>query len=44
MCSLGHRLAHRAPGRGYIGLDEDVVVTTDGVGWPSTPERELWLV
>ena len=32
------------PGRGYIGLEEDVVVTADGIEWLSTPQRELWLV
>jgi Xaa-Pro aminopeptidase len=32
------------PGRGYIGLEEDVLVTSDGVEWLSTPQRELWLV
>ena len=32
------------PGRGYVGLEEDVLVTTDGVEWLSTPQRELWLV
>lgn len=32
------------PGHGYIGLEEDVVVTEDGVEWLSTPQRELWLV
>jgi Xaa-Pro aminopeptidase len=32
------------PGRGYIGLEEDVVVTRDGVEWLSTPQRDLWLV
>ena len=32
------------PGRGYIGLEEDVVVTGDGVDWLSTPQRELWVV
>jgi Xaa-Pro aminopeptidase len=32
------------PGRGYIGLEEDVLVTTDGVEWLSTPQRELWLL
>jgi Xaa-Pro aminopeptidase len=31
-------------GRGYIGLEEDVLVTADGVEWLSTPQRELWLV
>jgi Xaa-Pro aminopeptidase len=32
------------PGRGYIGLEEDLVVTAEGVDWLSTPQRELWLV
>jgi Xaa-Pro aminopeptidase len=32
------------PSRGYIGLEEDVVVTSDGVEWLSTPQRDLWLV
>ena len=32
------------PGRGYIGLEEDVLVTADGIEWISTPQRELWLV
>ncbi len=32
------------PERGYIGLEEDVLVTADGIEWLSTPQRELWLV
>jgi Xaa-Pro aminopeptidase len=32
------------PGRGYIGLEEDLLVTANGVEWLSTPQRELWLV
>ena len=32
------------PGRGYIGLEEDVLVTADGVEWLSSPQRKLWLV
>jgi Xaa-Pro aminopeptidase len=32
------------PGRGYVGLEEDVLVTANGVEWLSTPQRELWLV
>ena len=31
-------------GRGYIGLEEDVVVTAGGVEWLSTAQRQLWLV
>lgn len=34
----------QVPGRGYIGLEEDVLVTADGIEWLSTPQRELWLV
>ena len=39
-------LEYGAPveGRGYIGLEEDVLVTADGIEWLSTPQRELWLV
>jgi Xaa-Pro aminopeptidase len=32
------------PGRGYVGLEEDVLVTAKGVEWLSTPQRELWLI
>ena len=32
------------PGRGYVGLEEDVLVTSSGLEWLSTPQRELWLV
>jgi Xaa-Pro aminopeptidase len=32
------------PRRGYIGLEEDVLVTSDGIEWLSTPQRDLWLV
>jgi Xaa-Pro aminopeptidase len=32
------------PGRGYIGLEEDVVVTASGLDWLSKPQRKLWLV
>jgi Xaa-Pro aminopeptidase len=32
------------PGRGYIGLEENVLVNADGVEWLSTPQRELWVV
>ena len=32
------------PGRGYIGLEEDVLVTEDGIEWQSTPQRELWVL
>lgn len=32
------------PGRGYVGLEEDVLVTSDGIEWLSTPQRGLWLV
>lgn len=32
------------PGRGYVALEEDVLVTSNGIEWLSTPQRELWLV
>ena len=32
------------PGRGYIGLEEDVLVTADGIEWLSTPQRDPWVV
>jgi Xaa-Pro aminopeptidase len=32
------------PGRGYVGLEEVVLVTSNGLEWLSTPQRELWLV
>jgi Xaa-Pro aminopeptidase len=32
------------PERGYIGLEEDVLVTKSGIEWLSRPQRELWLV
>jgi len=32
------------PGRGYIGLEEDVLVTETGFEWLSKPQRKLWLI
>lgn len=37
-------LGAMVPGRGYIGLEEDVLVTENGIEWLSTPQRDLWLV
>jgi Xaa-Pro aminopeptidase len=34
----------QVPGRGHIGLEEDVLVTAEGLEWLSTAQRELWLV
>ncbi len=31
-------------GRGYLGLEEMVLVTDDGCSWLSTPQRELWIL
>lgn len=37
-------LGTMVPGRGYIGLEEDVLVTGSGIEWLSKPQRDLWLV
>ncbi len=37
-------LGVQVPQRGYVSLEEDVLVTTDGVEWLSTPQTELWCV
>jgi Xaa-Pro aminopeptidase len=37
-------LGAAVPGRGYIGLEEDVLVTEGGVQWLSKPQRKIWLV
>lgn len=37
-------LGTAVPGRGFLGLEEDVLVTTAGLEWLSTPQTRLWLV
>lgn len=32
------------PGHGYIGIEENVLVTEDGAEYLSTPQMELWLI
>jgi Xaa-Pro aminopeptidase len=32
------------PGRGYIGLEEDMLVTATGCEYLSTPQTALWCV
>jgi Xaa-Pro dipeptidase len=32
------------PSRGFVGLEEDVLVTDHGLEWLSTPQREIWIV
>lgn len=32
------------PGRGYVGLEEDVLVTATGCEYLSTPQTELWCI
>jgi Xaa-Pro aminopeptidase len=35
-------LGVHVPGRGYVGLEEDVLVTATGCRYLSTPQTELW--
>ncbi len=37
-------LGVHVPGRGYVGLEEDVLVTARGCEYLSTPQTELWCV
>ena len=37
-------LGTSVPNRGYISLEEDVLVTPSGIEWLSTPQTELWCV
>jgi Xaa-Pro aminopeptidase len=37
-------LGTRVPGRGYVSLEEDVLVTSRGVEWLTKPQTELMLV
>jgi Xaa-Pro aminopeptidase len=37
-------LGVQVPGRGYVSLEEDVLVTSNGIEWLSTPQTELWCI
>ncbi len=37
-------LGTSVPNRGYVSLEEDVLVTPNGIEWLSTPQTELWCV
>jgi hypothetical protein len=30
--------------RGYLGLEEEIVVEEDGARWLSPPQTELWII
>jgi Xaa-Pro aminopeptidase len=37
-------LGVQVPNRGYVSLEEDVLVTADGIEWISKPQTELWCI
>jgi len=37
-------LGVHVPGRGYIGCEEDVLITSQGAEYLSTPQTELWCI
>jgi Xaa-Pro aminopeptidase len=37
-------LGVQVPQRGYVSLEEDVLVTLNGIEWLSTPQTKLWCV
>jgi Xaa-Pro aminopeptidase len=37
-------LGVQVPKRGYVSLEEDVLVTPNGIEWLSTPQTELWCI
>ena len=37
-------LGLHVPGRGFVGLEEDVLVTATGCVYLSTPQTDLWCI
>ena len=37
-------LGTAVPGYGYVGLEENVLITEEGAQWLSEPQTDIWLI